>query len=136
MDGKYDLTCPEMKDIVLKFSYIGMKPKSVVVGNKTVVDVTLESDSQEMDEVVVTGLLNRRKSGFAGTTTVISKQELAKVSTGNIFTTISTLDAGFKIEKTIWTDPILINCPTLRFGVKDLFKTALPLRSLFWMVLR
>ena len=31
MDGKYDLTCPEMKDIVLKFSYIGMKPKSVVV---------------------------------------------------------------------------------------------------------
>ena len=99
MDGKYDLTCPEMKDIVLKFSYIGMKPKSVVVGNKTVVDVTLESDSQEMDEVVVTGLLNRRKSGFAGTTTVISKQELAKVSTGNIFTTISTLDAGFKIEE-------------------------------------
>ena len=99
MDGKYDLTCPEMKDIVLKFSYIGMKPKSVVVGNKTVVDVTLESDSQEMDEVVVTGLLNRRKSGFAGTTTVISKQELAKVSPGNIFTTISTLDAGFKIEE-------------------------------------
>ena len=99
MDGKYDLTCPEMKDIVLKFSYIGMKPKSVVVGNKTVVDVTLESDSQEMDEVVGTGLLNRRKSGFAGTTTVISKQELAKVSTGNIFTTISTLDAGFKIEE-------------------------------------
>ena len=99
MDGKYDLTCPEMKDIVLKFSYIGMKPKSVVVGNKTVVDVTLESDSQEMDEVVVTGLLNRRKSGFAGTTTVISTQELAKVSTGNIFTTISTLDAGFKIEE-------------------------------------
>ena len=99
MDGKYDLTCPEMKDIVLKFSYIGMKPKSVVVGNKTVVDVTLESDSQEMDEVVVTGLINRRKSGFAGTTTVISKQELAKVSTGNIFTTISTLDAGFKIEE-------------------------------------
>ena len=99
MDGKYDLTCPEMKDIVLKFSYIGMKPKSVVVGNKTVVDVTLESDSQEMDEVVVTGLLNRRKSGFAGTTTVISKQELAKVSTGNICTTISTLDAGFKIEE-------------------------------------
>ena len=99
MDGKYDLTCPEMKDIVLKFSYIGMKPKSVVVGNKTVVDVTLESDSQEMDEVVVTGLLNRRKSGFAGTTTVISKQELAKVSTGNIFTTISTLDAGIKIEE-------------------------------------
>ena len=99
MDGKYDLTCPVMKDIVLKFSYIGMKPKSVVVGNKTVVDVTLESDSQEMDEVVVTGLLNRRKSGFAGTTTVISKQELAKVSTGNIFTTISTLDAGFKIEE-------------------------------------
>jgi len=99
MDGKYDLTCPEMKDIVLKFSYIGMKPKSVVVGNKTVVDVTLESDSWEMDEVVVTGLLNRRKSGFAGTTTVISKQELAKVSTGNIFTTISTLDAGFKIEE-------------------------------------
>ena len=99
MDGKYDLTCPEMKDIVLKFSYIGMKPKSVVVGNKTVVDVTLESDSQEMDEVVVTGLLNRRKSGFAATTPVISKQELAKVSTGNIFTTISTLDAGFKIEE-------------------------------------
>ena len=69
MDGKYDLTCPEMKDIVLKFSYIGMKPKSVVVGNKTVVDVTLESDSQEMDEVVVTGyqVVDRRKNTSAVT---------------------------------------------------------------------
>ena len=98
IDGKFSIK--EVKEgKTLVFSYIGMKPKSVVVGNKTVVDVTLESDSQEMDEVVVTGLLNRRKSGFAGTTTVISKQELAKVSTGNIFTTISTLDAGFKIEE-------------------------------------
>lgn len=98
-DGRYVLTLLEADHIVLRFSYMGMKTQNVVLGKKTVVDVVLESEQQEMDEVVVSGLLPRRKSGFAGASTVISKQELAKVSTGNIFTTISTLDAGFKIDE-------------------------------------
>ena len=59
----------------------------------------MKEEVMEVDEVVVTGLLTRKKSGFAGTTTMITKQELAKVSTGNIFTTISAIDAGFKINE-------------------------------------
>lgn len=99
VDGNYVINCPEKENLSLIFSFVGMKTHKEIVGNRTEISVKMVEEVAEMDEVVVTGLLTRRKSGFAGAATVISKQELAKVSTGNIFTTISTLDAGFKIDE-------------------------------------
>ena len=99
IDGRYALSCPEIEDLVLVFSFLGMESQMVSVGNRNVVDVVLKSAAQKMDEVVVSGLLPRRKSGFAGASSVITKHELERVSTGNIFTTISALDAGFKINE-------------------------------------
>lgn len=98
-NGTYTLKCPEVDNLTLQFTFVGMKTVKIPAGGKSVINVTMEEDMQNMDEVVITGLLTRKKSGFAGTSTVITKQELAKVSTGNIFTTISTLDAGFKIDE-------------------------------------
>lgn len=83
----------------LTITFIGFKSKEVVPGESNTIRVTLEEDVVAMDDVVVTGFFNRKKEGFAGSVTTIKKADLQKLSTGNIFTTISTIDAGFKINE-------------------------------------
>ena len=52
IDGNYVLTYPEMKNVRLRFSFIGMQTKYVVVGNKTVINVILEEEINRLDEEV------------------------------------------------------------------------------------
>lgn len=96
--GGFTLTCP--KGSKVEISFVGMVTKIVTfTENSQNFVVQMEKDAMQVDDVVITGLFARKKSGFAGTTNVITKADLKKVSTGNIFTTISTLDAGFKINE-------------------------------------
>jgi hypothetical protein len=55
MDGKYSITPPDAQS-VLVFSFVGMQSQEVPVNGKSVIDVTLESTSIGVDEVVVTAL--------------------------------------------------------------------------------
>ena len=51
-------------EFVLEFSFIGMKPREVKVkprDGKADMEVVLEMDQNELDQVVVTGIFNRRK---------------------------------------------------------------------------
>lgn len=95
--GEFSITCG--KNVKAEVSFVGMITKLITLtdSNQNMI-IAMEKDAIAVDDVVVTGLLPRKKSGFAGATTVITKADLKKVSTGNIFTTISTLDAGFKID--------------------------------------
>lgn len=50
-EGKYQLDVPASGNVTLAFSFVGMKPQEVVVGNSAVVDVKLVSDSETLDGV-------------------------------------------------------------------------------------
>ena len=73
----------------LLVSFVGYKSKEVQLGVADSVTVVLEEDVVAMEDVVVTGFFERKKEGYAGTVTTIKKEDLQKLSTGNIFTTIS-----------------------------------------------
>ena len=97
VDGKYTLECPPTKDLVLVFSFVGMKLHREVVGNKTVIDVKMEEDVQQMDEVVVTGIFTRKKESFTGSTATFKKEELKMVGAQNVIQSLKTLDPSFVI---------------------------------------
>lgn len=99
IDGKWSLEIPEMQQVVLVFSFVGMKTQEIAYKGQKEINVVLEVDAAEMDEVVVNGYFTRKTEGFAGAVTTIKKEELQKVHTANIFTTLSALDAGFKINE-------------------------------------
>lgn len=68
-DGKYAIEASSNQTLV--FSFVGMVSKEVAVGNKTVLNVALESDSRTLSEVIVTaqGIQRERKAlGYAATT--------------------------------------------------------------------
>lgn len=53
IDGKYTLEVPTNATLV--FSYIGYRTQEHSVGNQTTINITLQEDTQNIDEVVVVG---------------------------------------------------------------------------------
>ena len=54
LDGNYRLSVPEDGGILV-FSFIGLTQQEVTIGARSVIDVAMESDVQQLTEVVVTG---------------------------------------------------------------------------------
>ena len=53
LDGQYSITVPDA-NTVLVISYTGLKTQEITVGDRTQIDVTLESSISVLDEVVIT----------------------------------------------------------------------------------
>lgn len=97
-NGEFNLKAKVGDEV--EISYTGYKLQIIkLTSNQRNLVIKAEPDEMAVEDVVVTGFFSRKKSGFSGTVSTIKKEELQKVSTGNIFTTISTLDAGFKINE-------------------------------------
>lgn len=97
VDGKYTIECPPVKDLALLFSFVGMKPHREMVGDKSVIDVIMQEELQQMDEVVVTGIFTRKKESFTGSTATFKKEELKMVGAQNVIQSLKTLDPSFVI---------------------------------------
>ena len=60
IDGKFTLEVA--KDAILQVSYIGYMNQEISVGNKSVLSISLQEDTQKLDEVVVIGYGTMKKS--------------------------------------------------------------------------
>lgn len=96
-DGTFAINLPAGKDVrSFAFSFIGMKSKTVAFKGRPL-SVTLEEDAQTMDEVVVTGIFERKKEGFTGSANRMTGDEIRNLSSGNILNAITMLDPGFRM---------------------------------------
>lgn len=77
MDGKYSLSL-EANDNTLVFSFIGYVSQTITVGEQTLVNVTLELDTQTLEELVVVGYGVQKKSDITGSTANVKGDELVK----------------------------------------------------------
>ena len=78
VDGQFTITCPEGKN-VLRISYLGMQPIEVIARKN--LRVVLRDDSNDLDEVIVTGYGNVKKSSFTGAAATINTEALSDVPT-------------------------------------------------------
>ena len=53
LQGRYAIEASPTDMLV--FSFVGMKTENYTVGDRTIINVALESDAQSLDEVVVSG---------------------------------------------------------------------------------
>ena len=107
IDGKYSLTLPgEVKGVVLVFRFVGMetkkvsmdevKDKEILQGKKEFV-VVLEEQTENLDDVVVTGIFRRSKELATGASVTVTGEQLKMVGNQNILQSLRTLDPSFKI---------------------------------------
>ena len=59
--------------------------------------MVLEEDAAEMEEVVVTGIFERKAESFTGSVATYKGEELKKIGTQNVLQSLKTLDPSFRI---------------------------------------
>lgn len=72
-DGKYKLSVSG--DVSLKFSYIGYKPQTIEIGSRSVINVKLQEDVEQLSEVVVVGYGQVEAKDATGAVERISSKE-------------------------------------------------------------
>ena len=106
-EGRYSLTLPEMKGIILLFSFVGMETKEVVYAGKDTINVVLKEDTKTLDDVVVTGYMNVKKESFTGNATMVNRDQLLKTNNKNVIAALQAFDPSFRIKdnKLFGSDP-------------------------------
>lgn len=74
LDGQY--TIQASKGQTINFSYVGMNPVAVKVGNQSVIDVTMQQNAENLEEVIVVGYGKQKKSSITGAVSAIKGDEL------------------------------------------------------------
>ncbi|UBZ07606.1 SusC/RagA family TonB-linked outer membrane protein [Salegentibacter mishustinae] len=98
-DGNYSIAANQGD--VLVYSFVGMKTSEYTVANNDTIDVTLTTDSAELDAVVVTALgIEREKKSLGYATQEVDGSEVSDVPTQNFVNSLSGKVAGLKVSST------------------------------------
>jgi TonB-linked SusC/RagA family outer membrane protein len=94
IDGNFSIQVrTEDKDLV--FSFIGMKTKTVSIGNQTRIDVLMEPDVNTLNEVVVSALgIRRENKSLTVAQQRVDAQTIAEVKDPNIVSSLAGKVAG------------------------------------------
>ena len=75
IDGKYSITIEGVGG-VLEFSYIGMKKQEIAIIDQKSINVTLQPDTEVLDEVVVVGYGSQKKESVVGAISTLDIKKL------------------------------------------------------------
>jgi len=94
-DGTYSIAASS--DDVLVFSFVGYASTEASVGQRTSIDVVLETDVTSLSEVVVVGYGSVKKTDLTGSVSLVDAKELTKVNTNNVTQMLQGRVAGVSI---------------------------------------
>lgn len=98
LDGNFTLTTTEANPVV-QFSYVGYKTQEIAAKGQGAINVMLESDSQLVEEVVVTALgIKRATKALSYNVQEIKSDELTRVKDANLVNSLSGKVAGVTIN--------------------------------------
>lgn len=83
VDGKFTISVPG-DDAVLVFTFVGYRSTEVVVGARSVVDVSLTPDVQTLSELIVTGYSVENRREVTGAVSAVKASDLTVVPSGNV----------------------------------------------------
>ncbi|MDR2465751.1 MAG: TonB-dependent receptor [Prevotellaceae bacterium] len=95
-DGTYSVSVPD-NNSTLVFSMLGFVTREVAVGGRTVVDVELKEDVEEIDEVVVVGYGTQKKVNVTGSVSTVSGDELSRRPVSNPAAMLQGLVPGLSV---------------------------------------
>ena len=73
-DGNYSIEAKEGD--VLVFSFVGFVPQKITVGAADVINVSIQEDSSELQEVVVTAYGTQKRESIAGAVSIINADQI------------------------------------------------------------
>ncbi|WP_430935143.1 SusC/RagA family TonB-linked outer membrane protein [Saccharicrinis sp. 156] len=124
-DGTYTLNVPEDAAAIV-FTFVGMKMQEVPFTGQSTINVTMELDTEDIDEVVVTALgIKRSQKSIGYASTSVDSEELTKTRSSSIMEGIAGKVAGVQITSSS-SDPGASNSVIIR-GISSLGGSNQPL---------
>ena len=98
-NGKFSISLPKGQPSTVVFSYIGMKNETYACNGKKDANIVIrmQEDASKINEVVVTGIVTKRKETFTGSSSSFSGEELKSVSVQNPIAALKALDPAFNV---------------------------------------
>ena len=103
MDGHFALEVPE--GATLQVSYIGYVDQSVEVSQQSVLEITLEEDTQALDEVVVVGYGAQKKVNLTGAVSTVKMEALEDRPITNATNALAGVAAGLMVSNSGGSTP-------------------------------
>jgi TonB-linked SusC/RagA family outer membrane protein len=100
-EGKYSITLPATagSNATLVFSSVGFKSMEVAIAGRTVVNVSMTADNQNLSEVIVTALGIKKQARSLGySATSVKPEELSVNRTSNVMNALQGKVAGVNIS--------------------------------------
>ncbi len=97
LDGKYEIRVAG--NATLTFTYVGYKPLSVAVNNRQSIAVVLEADTKLLDEVVVVGYGQMRRSDVTGSVVSVSSDAIQKTVSTSLDQVLQGRAAGVQVQQ-------------------------------------
>ncbi|MFY0627233.1 MAG: TonB-dependent receptor [Reichenbachiella sp.] len=95
LDGKFSISAGSSD--VLVISFIGYTTQEVAVGGKSVIDVSLEVDAEQLDEVVVVGYGTQKRAEVTGAIASVDSEILNAVPTATVDQALQGRAAGVTV---------------------------------------
>jgi len=100
VDGKYDINVPSNAE-TLVFTFVGMKTQEVAIGGRAIIDVVLQSESLQVEELVVTALgIKRAEKATGYAIQGVKGDEIMKAREANMVNSLQGKIAGAVITNT------------------------------------
>ncbi|GGC69512.1 SusC/RagA family TonB-linked outer membrane protein [Pedobacter quisquiliarum] len=93
--GRYSINAPS--NSTLLFTYIGYTTREVPVNNQTSVNIALQSDVQNLEQVVVVGYGTQRKIDVTGSVSTVKGEDITKQASVNPVSSLQGRVAGVNI---------------------------------------
>jgi len=105
IDGNYFANVDE--NSILVFSYVGYHTQEVQVKGRTKINIVLKQNVKELEQVVITGIVQRNKESFTGTIKSVKGAELRAVGNLNVIQSLKTIDPSFIVfeNNTLGSNP-------------------------------
>ena len=101
VDGKFELSFTLEGEVTLVFSFVGMESQEIVVKDEKPLRVVLKESSESLEEVVVTGVFERRAESFTGSATTVTRKELLKRGNQNLIQSLRNMDPALNISQNL-----------------------------------
>lgn len=95
VNGNYSISAPGNATLV--FTYIGYTTQEVPVNNRTAINVSLASSSQQLEQVVVVGYGTQRKVDVTGSVATVKGEDIAKQASTNPVSALQGKVAGVSV---------------------------------------
>ncbi len=98
INGVYRIAAPD-NNTVLVFSFIGYRTEEILVGERTTINVELQSDIQSLDEVVVTGYGTNKRKNLTSAVAQIDGKDIKTTQATSIAQKLAGKVAGLNIRQ-------------------------------------